>query len=162
MRLLSAQFAWVFLLVGSLGVSSPAQTPSLTTKLHREVVSRISGNIMCTCSCPHILKQCGDECGMAPQQISKIEQLVATGQTEEQVYAIYEKEFGVGIHAVPKAEGFNLLAWIVPFAGLLFGLSVVVLTVKRLQGEVPTQSTLVTAPEISEKYRKLLEKELRE
>jgi cytochrome c-type biogenesis protein CcmH len=99
---------------------------------------------------------------MAPQQIAEIEQLVAKGQTEEQVYAIYEKKFGARIHAVPKAEGFNLLAWILPFVGLLFGLGVVVLAVKRLQREAPSQSTPATAPEISEKYRKLLERELTE
>jgi cytochrome c-type biogenesis protein CcmH len=126
-----------------------------------QVVSRIASNLMCQCGCPHIIKQCGDECGLAPQLIQRITQLVVSGKTEEEVYTVFEAEFGTSVHAVPKAEGFNLLAWILPFAGLLAGVVVVVLVVRNLKPEVDTGSETEEAPQIDEKYRELLERELK-
>ena len=88
---------------------------------------------MCRCGCPHLIGQCGDECGLAPQLVQQITQMVAAGQQEDQVYAAFEAEYGASVLAVPKAEGFNLLAWIVPFAVLLAGIVVIVVVVRNLR-----------------------------
>jgi cytochrome c-type biogenesis protein CcmH len=86
--------------------------------------------------------------------------LLSSGKTEEDVYGIFEEKFGPSVHAVPKAEGFNLLAWILPLVGLLAGAVVVVAVFRRLKPEVSSEK-VGPAPEIDEKYRKLLDRELR-
>ncbi len=128
----------------------------------REIVSRIASNLMCRCGCPHLIGVCGDECGLAPELIQKITEMVAAGQQEGQVYSAFETEFGASVLAVPKAEGFNLLAWILPFAGLLAGIVVIVVVVRNLRpGEIPGERERKSV-QIDEKYRRLLEKELNE
>ncbi len=145
-------FILLFLFLGSLTfgqIFSPDET-----------VSRIADNLMCTCGCPHIIGQCGDECSVAPQLVHEITELVTAGNTEEEVYKIFEDKYGLRVLAVPKAEGFNLLAWVMPFVGLLAGMVVVFFVAKRLKPDESSQGTAGAPPEIDEKYRKLIDREL--
>jgi cytochrome c-type biogenesis protein CcmH len=125
-----------------------------------ETISRIADNLMCTCGCPHIIGQCGDECSVAPQLVHEISQLLTEGKTEEEVYKIFEDKYGLRVHAAPKAEGFNLLAWVMPFVGLLAGMVVVFIVVNRLKPDESSQEADRVRPEIDEKYRKLIDREL--
>ena len=125
-----------------------------------ETISRIADNLMCTCGCPHIIGQCGDECSVAPQLVHEISQLLDAGNTEEEVYKIFEDKYGLRVHAAPKAEGFNLLAWVMPFVGLLVGVVVVFFVVNRLRPADSTPETKSIHPEIDEEYRKLIDREL--
>jgi len=47
------------------------------------------------------------------------------GQTKEQIIAAYVADYGEMALAVPPAKGFNILAWIAPFALLLGGVFLV-------------------------------------
>ena len=47
------------------------------------------------------------------------------GQTKEQIVAAYVADYGEMALAVPPARGFNILAWITPFALLLGGVFLV-------------------------------------
>ena len=125
-----------------------------------ETVSRIADNLMCTCGCPHIIGHCGDECSVAPQLVHEISQLVTAGNTEEEVYKIFEDKYGLRVRAVPKAEGFNLLVWVMPFVGLLAGVVVIFFVINRLKPDDSNQETEKVHTEIDEKYRKLIDREL--
>ena len=125
-----------------------------------ETVSRIADNLMCTCGCPHIIGQCGDECSVAPQLVHEISELVSAGNTEEDVYKVFEDKYGLRVRAVPKAEGFNLLVWVMPFVGLLAGVVVIFFVINRLKPDDSNQETERVHPEIDEKYRKLIDREL--
>ncbi len=125
-----------------------------------ETVSRITDNLMCTCGCPHIIGQCGDECSVAPQLVHEISELVTAGNTEEEVYKIFEEKYGLAVRAVPEAKGFNLLVWVMPFVGLLAGAVVIIFVIKRLKPDDLNQDTERVHPEIDEKYRKLIDREL--
>jgi len=125
-----------------------------------ETVSRIADNLMCTCGCPHIIGHCGDECSVAPQLVHEISQLVTAGNTEVEVYKIFEDKYGLRVRAVPKAEGFNLLVWVMPFVGLLAGVVVIFFVINRLKPDDSNQETERVHPEIDKKYRKLIDREL--
>ena len=43
---------------------------------------------------------------------------IAAGDTKSEIKAALVSEFGTGILAAPPKKGFNLLAWVLPFAGL--------------------------------------------
>jgi cytochrome c-type biogenesis protein CcmH len=61
----------------------------------------------------------------ANQMRGVIRQRLADGETPEQVVAYFVDKYGLWILLAPPREGFNLLVWVAPFAGLLIGLLVV-------------------------------------
>jgi cytochrome c-type biogenesis protein CcmH len=74
-------------------------------------------------------------------------------QIEEELYAA----FGDEIRAIPRARGFNLLAWGIPI--LFFGLGLVVL-VRWMRGLAPTAAAASTSSgdaEMDERLKKELE-----
>ncbi len=141
-----------FLLLGSL---TWAQVPS-----QKEMVDKMVDHLMCTCGCPHLIGQCGDECGVAPQLIHEISDLVSQGKTEEEVYSEFEAKYGLAVLAVPKAEGFNMLLWILPFLGILVGVVVVFVVVSRLKPSDTGHEDPRDSAGIDKEYRQLIDKEI--
>jgi len=70
----------------------------------------------------------------ANQMRDIIRQRLAAGDTPEQVVAYFVEKYGIWILLAPPRRGFNLLVWIAPFAGLLVGLVVVALVLRRWRG----------------------------
>ena len=140
-----------FLLLGSL---TWAQVPS-----QKAMVDKMVDHLMCTCGCPHLIGQCGDECGVAPQLIHEISDLVSQGKTEEEVYSEFEAKYGLAVLAVPKAEGFNMLLWILPFLGILVGVVVVFVVVSRLKPSDTGHEDQRDSVGIEKEYRQLIDKE---
>lgn len=48
----------------------------------------------------------------------KIRQRIAAGATKSEIKAEFVKDFGPEVLAVPPKEGFGLLAWLLPLAGI--------------------------------------------
>lgn len=143
----------VLLLFVSLGMAIPED----------ELVARVTGNIICPCgtNCANLLvRNC--DCGVAVELSREVRKLVAEGKTEQEVYAFYEKKYGPAILAAPKLRGFNILAWVTPFVALVFGLAVVLVVVKKLKPQTEPSPPSTAAVEIDEKYRRMLEKEIKE
>ncbi len=61
----------------------------------------------------------------ANQMRAIIRQRLADGETPEQVVAYFVDKYGLWILLAPPRQGFNLVVWIAPFAGLAVGLLVV-------------------------------------
>ncbi|MCP4204538.1 MAG: cytochrome c-type biogenesis protein CcmH [bacterium] len=57
--------------------------------------------------------------------------LLASGYTEDQVLAYFERSYGEFIRLSPKPEGFNLVVWILPFGALLAGALVIAGRMRR-------------------------------
>lgn len=51
--------------------------------------------------------------------------MVGNGKTKAEILDYYTAQYGERVLAVPKAEGFNIFAWIAPI--LIFGLGIVVI-----------------------------------
>lgn len=68
----------------------------------------------------------------------QIRAMVAAGYDDEQVLLYFETAYGEFIRMVPKADGFNLLVWIIPGLGLLAGLGMVLMTVRRREEQAST------------------------
>jgi cytochrome c-type biogenesis protein CcmH len=60
-----------------------------------------------------------------------IRERLAAGETPEQVKAYFVDRYGTWILLSPPRQGFNLLVWVVPFAGLAAGLVLVLIVVRR-------------------------------
>jgi cytochrome c-type biogenesis protein CcmH len=58
------------------------------------------------------------------------EEMLAAGLTPKEALARFEADHGERILASPTKRGFNLTAWLVPIAGVLAGLGVVIVAVR--------------------------------
>jgi cytochrome c-type biogenesis protein CcmH len=128
---------------------------------NERLVDRITGNLVCVCGCANMLvRNCA--CGTAARMAREVSEGVEAGRTEQEVYAAFKEQYGQRVLAAPGTEGFNLLAWVLPFLVLAFGTGVVLSAVKKLMPEKRIQSKKAKTVEIDEKYRNLLNQELRE
>jgi len=67
----------------------------------------------------------------AHQMREIIRERLAAGQTPDQIKAYFVEKYGLWILLSPPRQGFSLLVWVVPFAGLGGGLLLVAFIVRR-------------------------------
>lgn len=67
----------------------------------------------------------------ANQMRAIIRERLAAGDSPDQVKAYFVEKYGLWILLSPPRQGFNLLVWVVPFAGLGAGLVLVLLLARR-------------------------------
>lgn len=73
---------------------------------------------------------------------AKAEALLAEGYSGEQVLTYFESSYGEFIRLAPRAEGFNLVVWVLPVLALLVGLGVVWMRIRRGRSESPRETTV--------------------
>jgi cytochrome c-type biogenesis protein CcmH len=98
---------------------------------------------------------------MANQMRDLIRERLGNGDSPDQVRAYFVSRYGEWILLAPKREGFNWVAWLLPFAAILGGVGVIGVVVQRAiargharQREAP--------PPLDPRYARRLEAELRE
>ena len=115
----------------------------------QEVVKRemswFGTNLRCMCTmggngCGHMLKDCGAECGGAPKFRQEIRAMLEQGKTREQIVAFFaERHGGMHVLGAPPDQGFNRLAWALPYGLGLAGAGALAFTAwrfsKRPRGE---------------------------
>lgn len=68
---------------------------------------------------------------LAAQMRTTIKVMLEQGRGREEILAYFARRYGESILAAPPKRGFNLIAWVGPFAVLLFGMGLAILTVMR-------------------------------
>jgi cytochrome c-type biogenesis protein CcmH len=94
--------------------------------------------LMCFCGCADLtIRTCS--CGTAARVKQDIASRLANGATVDQVIEAYVAQHGEQIRSAPTKQGFNLLAWVVPFAAILAAGGLIIVLVRRWQarGAVP-------------------------
>lgn len=134
-----------------------------------EVTARDVGHrMMCQCGCAaHVLDECG--CGEAARELAKIGIRLDEGETADEIVASYVKQYGTVVLSAPPAEGFNLAAWILPFAVVLLGMVMLAffLLKMRKRDVLALETAAAQAPGITpsspadDSARQAIEEELR-
>jgi len=127
----------------------------------KDRVKLLTNNLVCTCGCAHIIVASCD-CGQAAEMRKEVATFVSAGRTDAEIYEAFEKKYGPAVLGAPKLEGFNILAWVLPFVGLALGGLIVVVVVRRLRPKEEQAEVEQPPAEIDEKYRQLLDEELSE
>jgi cytochrome c-type biogenesis protein CcmF len=85
---------------------------------------RLEGEILCTCGCRRPLNNCGMmNCSGHAVQTDKVRRLIAEGKTHDEIVAIFVRDAGgQDILASPIDEGFNRLAWLLPYGAAVVAL----------------------------------------
>lgn len=92
----------------------------------------ITSQLICPCSCGEILSGCTCETGKSMQGFVTDE--LKKGKTKDQITASLVGKYGEVILGAPKAEGFNLLVWVLPFVATAIGFVIAALVLKRWVG----------------------------
>ncbi len=128
-------------------------------------VSDIADQLICQCGCTLVLNNCThSECMSRDAMTTFIEQELARGQSEQEIVQTFVAQYGEQVLSSPPKQGFNLVAWILPFAAILGGGGVVYAALKKWVWQGKQSSTVTTAEvdEGDEEYRQRLEQELKE
>lgn len=92
----------------------------------------LGGKIMCTCSCSQMLLKCNHVgCPNSAQMIRELRANVSRTKDDEAVLNWFRTKWGVTAVVEPSTHGFELLAWILPAAGLGLGLMLVVVLIRN-------------------------------
>src|SRR5215471_6741573 len=83
---------------------------------------KLGGKIMCTCGCAEMLLQCDHVgCPNSDRMRSELRTNVQTMSSDEGVLDEFRTTWGVTAVVEPRTHGFELVAWILPAAGLGLG-----------------------------------------
>lgn len=99
---------------------------------------KLGSKIMCSCGCGQMLLKCNHVgCPNSAKMIKQLNTQLdetggrSTGSSDEDVLNFFRREWGVTSVVEPSLYGFELLAWILPFAGFGAGLCVLLLVVGK-------------------------------
>jgi len=84
--------------------------------------AQVEANLVCT-TCHEPLDE--SDSPLAQQMKAFIRQKLAAGWSEKQIDDHFVAELGPQVLASPPKSGFNLLAWLLPFAVIVFGAAAV-------------------------------------
>jgi cytochrome c-type biogenesis protein CcmH len=125
-------------------------------------VSDISKQLICQCGCGRTLDS--HICETQEDMVARIEQKLAEGQSEEETLQFFVDQYGEEVLAAPPKRGFNLTAWLLPFAVILAGGVTIYIALKKWvrKGKESQAMAAVETGEGDEEYQRRLDKELKE
>ncbi|MDE1161649.1 MAG: cytochrome c-type biogenesis protein CcmH [Acidobacteriaceae bacterium] len=115
---------FVLLLAGftMLGAGAPISTSRFNMLGHK---------LMCPCGCGEILLECNHVgCPDSDRMIGELKTQMKTGLGDTGVLNFFSTKYGPTVLAAPIRGGFDLVAWIVPFAVLFLGIGSVVIVLR--------------------------------
>jgi len=145
------------LLVGTLLVASAARgdTPRKPT------LESLGNEVQCTCGCVAPLNQCPHmDCAEKAEMKAFINKEIADGKGETTILQDLSLRYGVQVLSAPPARGFNLAVWILPGVGLLAGLGIVVVIVRRWR-EKPASAPAPPPAPVDPKVLTAMEEEMK-
>ena len=127
----------------------------------RPTLEAIGNEVQCTCGCVAPLNQCPHlDCAQKAEMQAFIKKEIAEGKDETAILQDLSLRYGVQVLTAPPAHGFNLAVWILPAVGLLVGLGIVVVFVRRWKRE-PAGAPVPYSDSVDPKVLAALEEEMK-
>lgn len=124
-------------------------------------VKSIGDQVICQCGCTQTVTECNHfECSTRAEMNAVADKEIKAGKDETTILQDFVKQYGVQVLASPPASGFNLTVWILPGVGLIIGLGVVMLIVRRWRMPSPELGMVPEAP-IDPKITAAVEEEMK-
>jgi cytochrome c-type biogenesis protein CcmH/NrfF len=88
--------------------------------------------LMCTCGCAQLLGECNHVgCTESGRERNELSAAIASGLGDPAVLDSFAAKYGATVLAAPTTKGFDLVAWIAPFAVFLAALLGTILLVRH-------------------------------
>ena len=136
----------------------------VTRAADRERMNEVGQGLMCICGCNMILTKCNHlNCPTSGPMLKELQAHLDSGESEEQVIAAFAEKYGYTVLSEPPAKGFNMLAYVLPFAALFFGALVAIFVARTWKKAVPqTRLPIEMAGAPGDERLKKVEEELKE
>lgn len=148
------------LLLSVLAIMAPG------TKTYALSSKDVEKELMCQCGCTMVVDVC--DCETANQIRAKITEFLSQGQDKDQIVGYFVSQYGEKMLSSPSKKGFNLVAWILPFAAVAVAGAALffVLRAWARKGRAGVENTSgippqQLSPQESQEYRGRLEDELK-
>ena len=91
--------------------------------------------LMCTCGCAQLLGECNHVgCPESGRERDELSAAIASGLSDREILDGFAAKYGATVLAAPPAKGFDLMAWIAPFAVFAAALFGTILLIRRWGG----------------------------
>jgi len=95
----------------------------------------LNHRMMCTCGCAQLLGECNHVgCTQSGEELTLLRTNIASGMGDKEILAAFSTKYGATVLAAPGTHGFDLVAWIAPFAVFAAALLGTILLIKRWSG----------------------------
>ena len=95
----------------------------------------INHRLMCTCGCAQLLGECNHVgCTASGGELAELRTDIANGMSDQQVFSQFTTKYGATVLAAPTTHGFDLVAWVAPFAVFGAALLGTILLIRRWSG----------------------------
>ncbi len=92
----------------------------------------LNHRLMCVCGCNELLGECNHvSCPSSGPELAELRADLAAGMNDQQILASFAAKYGTTVLAAPPTHGFDLVAWIAPFAVLVAAILGTILLVRR-------------------------------
>lgn len=155
-------FAGVLAIVLGVAIAGAHQAFALKADTTLQAVSEA---LTCQCGCGLTVANCNHpQCEFAVPVRAQIEGMISRGMSRAAIIGYFRGKYGEKILSAPTTEGFNLLAWIMPFAALAAGGALIFLAVGRWHSKLPGPPPSVLAGDsaFDSELKRRLERELKE
>jgi cytochrome c-type biogenesis protein CcmH len=140
--------------------------PRVPTVLGAAVVSfqDLEESLTCQCGCGLTVHACNHlHCPSAEPLREEIRAQMALGKSKAEILTYFRSKYGEKILSSPTTTGFNLVAWVMPFALMILGGLIVGVAIMRWSGRAQQKSPAEQQPaRPASPYDKILEKELKD
>jgi cytochrome c-type biogenesis protein CcmH len=115
----------------------------------------LGSKLMCTCGCAQLLGGCDHAgCPARGEEQGALKLAVTAGQSDQQILDSFVLRYGAVVLAAPTTHGFDLVAWIAPFAVFAAALLGTILLVRRWSvGKTPAPAADSAAMDPAEHER---------
>jgi len=104
-------------------------------------MDNLGHRLMCTCGCAQLLGECDHVgCPSRGEEMAELATAIQNGEGDDQILNAFAVKYGATVLAAPRTEGFDLVAWIAPFAVFAAALLGTILLVRRWSGVSGLQS----------------------
>jgi cytochrome c-type biogenesis protein CcmH len=94
--------------------------------------TNLNHRLMCTCGCAEILGECNHVgCPSSGQELTELRAGIDAGKSDQEILASFAAKYGATVLAAPTTHGFDLVAWIAPFAVFAAALLGTILLIRR-------------------------------
>jgi cytochrome c-type biogenesis protein CcmH len=126
MRYVMGLLAMLALMVAASNDGALAATTVRTT------VQEVGEGLTCQCGCGLTVANCNHpSCGFAIPTRGNIAAMINKGMSRLQILQSFRSKYGEKVLSAPTTEGFNLLAWVMPYVAVGAGVLLILVAVAR-------------------------------
>ncbi len=138
LRLAVTRLTALIALAAVVGLGPGVRTPAAHAGAQL-TVGEVAEALACQCGCGLTVANCNHpNCKFAIPARRQIAEMIGQGKGRTEIIGFFRQRYGEKVLSAPTTEGFNLLAWTMPFAALALGGAFVLLMLARWQRAAPS------------------------